>query len=53
MRRNTGMPGEDDGMVAQYSAQAVGTVWFTTDANHHYNRRNSYRKIGDSLATDF
>lgn len=48
-----GLPGEDDGMVAQYSAQAVGTVWFTTDANHHYNRRNSYRKIGDSLATDF
>jgi len=48
-----GLPGEDDGMVAQYSAQAVGTVWFKTDANHHYNRRNSYRKIGDSLATDF
>lgn len=48
-----GLPGEDDGMVAQYSAQAAGTVWFTTDANHHHNRRNDYRKIGDSLATDF
>jgi hypothetical protein len=48
-----GMPGEDDGMVSQYSAQAVGTVWFTTLANHHHNRRNDYRKIGDSLATDF
>ncbi len=48
-----GMPGEDDGMVSQYSAQGVGTVWFTTDANHHHNRRNDYKKIGDSLATDF
>lgn len=48
-----GLPGEDDGMVAQYSAQAVGTVWFTTAANHHHNRRNDYRKIGDTLATDF
>jgi hypothetical protein len=48
-----GMPGEDDGMVSQYSAQGAGTVWFTTDANHHYNRRNSYRKLGNSLASDF
>ena len=48
-----GMPGEDDGMVSQYSAQAVGLVWFTTLANHHHNRRNDYRKIGDALATDF
>jgi len=48
-----GMPGEDDGMVSQYSAQGVGVVWFTTLANHHHNRRNDYRKIGDSLATDF
>jgi hypothetical protein len=48
-----GMPGEDDGMVSQYSAQAVGVVWFTTLANHHHNRRNDYKKIGDSLATDF
>lgn len=48
-----GMPGEDDGMVSQYSAQGAGTVWFTTTANHHHNRRNDYRKIGDSLATDF
>ncbi len=48
-----GLPGEDDGMVAQYSAQAAGTVWFTTAANHHHNRRNDYRKIGDALATDF
>ena len=48
-----GMPGEDDGMVSQYSAQAVGIVWFTTLANHHHNRRNDFRKIGDSLATDF
>jgi hypothetical protein len=48
-----GLPGEDDGMVAQYSAQAVGVVWFTTLANHHHNRRNDYRTIGASLATDF
>jgi triacylglycerol esterase/lipase EstA (alpha/beta hydrolase family) len=48
-----GMPGEDDGMVSQYSAQAVGTVWFTTLANHHHNRRNDYKTIGNSLATDF
>lgn len=48
-----GLPGEDDGAVAQYSAQAVGSVWFVTDANHHHNRRNDYRKIGASLATDF
>jgi len=48
-----GLPGEDDGMVAQYSAQAVGVVWFTTEANHHHNRHNDYRRIGDSLATDF
>ena len=48
-----GLPGEDDGMVAQYSAQSVGPVWFTTTANHHHNRRNDYRKIGDALATDF
>jgi len=48
-----GVPGEDDGMVAQYSAQAVGVVWFTTEANHHHNRHNDYRKIGDALATDF
>ncbi len=48
-----GLPGEDDGMVAQYSAQGVGVVWFTTAANHHHNRRNDYRRIGDSLATDF
>jgi hypothetical protein len=48
-----GMPGEDDGMVSQYSAQGVGVVWFTTLANHHHNRRNDYKKIGDSLATDF
>ena len=48
-----GMPGEDDGMVSQYSAQGAGVVWFTTAANHHHNRRNDYRKIGDALATDF
>jgi hypothetical protein len=30
-----------------------GTVWFLTDANHHHNRRNDYRQIGNSLATDF
>jgi hypothetical protein len=48
-----GLPGEDDGMVAQYSAQGAGTVWFLTDANHHHNRRNDYRQIGNSLATDF
>lgn len=48
-----GLPGQDDGMVAQYSAQAAGSVWFTTTANHHHNRRNDYKKIGDALATDF
>jgi len=48
-----GMPGEDDGMVSQYSAQGVGSVWFTTDANHHHNRRNDYRKLGDNLGSDF
>lgn len=48
-----GMPGEDDGMVSEYSAQAVGQKWFRTEANHHHNRRNDYRKIGDSLGTDF
>jgi hypothetical protein len=48
-----GMPGEDDGMVSEYSAQAVGTAWFRTEANHHHNRRNDYKKIGASLATDF
>jgi hypothetical protein len=48
-----GLPGEDDGMVAQYSAQGVGFAWFTTAANHHHNRRNDYRKIGDSLGSDF
>lgn len=48
-----GMPGEDDGMVSQYSAQSVGVVWFTTLANHHHNRRNDYRKIGDALGSDF
>ncbi|HWP94713.1 MAG TPA: hypothetical protein VNL72_03155 [Gammaproteobacteria bacterium] len=48
-----GLPGEDDGMVAEYSQQAVGYRWFRTDANHHHNRRNDFRKIGDALATDF
>ncbi|HET8647650.1 MAG TPA: choice-of-anchor X domain-containing protein, partial [Vicinamibacteria bacterium] len=48
-----GLPGEDDGMVAQYSAQGVGLIWFSTAANHHHNRRNDYRKIGDSLGSDF
>ena len=48
-----GMPGEDDGMVSQYSAQGIGVVWFTTAANHHHNRRNDYRKIGDALGSDF
>lgn len=48
-----GMPGEDDGMVSDYSAHAVGINWFDTEANHHHNRRNDYRKIGDALATDF
>ncbi len=48
-----GMPGEDDGMVSQYSAQGAGIVWFLTTANPHHNRRNDYQKIGVSLATDF
>ncbi|MBX7224128.1 MAG: hypothetical protein K1Y36_29715 [Blastocatellia bacterium] len=48
-----GLPGEDDGLVAQYSAHAPGAPggdWYNTDANHHYNRRNSYRTIGTYLA---
>jgi triacylglycerol esterase/lipase EstA (alpha/beta hydrolase family) len=48
-----GLPGEDDGMVAEWSARLVGVNWFRTEANHHHNRRNDYKKIGDSLATDF
>jgi len=48
-----GLPGEDDGMVAEYSAEGVGALWFRTEANHHHNRRNDYRKIGDALGTDF
>ena len=48
-----GLPGEDDGMVAEYSAEAVGTQWFRTEANHHHNRRNDYKTIGTSLASDF
>ena len=48
-----GLPGEDDGMVAEWSAQLVGTAWFRTEANHHHNRRNDYKPIGASLATDF
>jgi hypothetical protein len=48
-----GLPGEDDGMVAEWSAQLVGHAWFRTEANHHHNRRNDYKPIGASLATDF
>ena len=48
-----GLPGEDDGMVAEYSAEGVGYLWFRTKANHHHNRHNDYRQIGDSLGTDF
>jgi hypothetical protein len=48
-----GLPGEDDGMVAEYSAEGVGSLWFRTKANHHHNRRNDYRQIGDALGTDF
>ncbi|MDX1442794.1 MAG: hypothetical protein R3270_03335 [Gammaproteobacteria bacterium] len=48
-----GMPGEDDGVVSEYSAEAVGSQWFRTEANHHHNRRNDYRQIGDALGTDF
>jgi hypothetical protein len=48
-----GLPGEDDGMVAEWSARLVGVNWFRTEANHHHNRRNDYKKIGDTLATDF
>lgn len=44
-----GMPGEDDGMVSEYSAQAVGTKLFRTEANHHHNRRNDFEAIGDAL----
>jgi len=49
----SGLPGEDDGMVAEYSAESIGSLWFRTKANHHHNRRNDYRAIGDSLGTDF
>ncbi|HMZ81156.1 MAG TPA: hypothetical protein PLL06_15745 [Acidobacteriota bacterium] len=48
-----GLPGEDDGAVAQYSAHKTGAPgydWYNTDANHHYNRRNSYRKLGEDIA---
>ena len=48
-----GMPGEDDGMVSQYSAQGAGTSWFLTAANHHHNRRNDYRKLGDAIAASY
>ena len=47
------LPGADDGAVAQYSAQSVGRVKFVTDANHHHNRRNDYRRIGEQLASEF
>ena len=40
-------------MVAEWSAQLVGRAWFRTEANHHHNRRNDYKPIGASLATDF
>lgn len=48
-----GLPGEDDGLVAQYSAHASGAPgydWYNTEANHHHNRRNDYRKLGDIIA---
>ncbi len=48
-----GLPGEDDGMVAEYSAhytKAPGGRWYNTVANHHYNRRNSYRRLGEDIA---
>jgi hypothetical protein len=48
-----GLPGEDDGMVAQYSAEAIGTLWFRTEANHHHNRRNDFKPIGTYLSYDF
>jgi hypothetical protein len=49
-----GMPGEDDGMVSQYSAQGAGVVWFLTGANHHHNRRWDYDKnIGNQMAAEF
>jgi pimeloyl-ACP methyl ester carboxylesterase len=47
-----GMPGEDDGAVSEYSAQAVGQKWFRTEANHHHNRRNDFEKIGDAIGND-
>jgi pimeloyl-ACP methyl ester carboxylesterase len=48
-----GFPGEDDGLVAEYSAHITGAPggdWYNTDANHHYNRRNSYRPLGQDIA---
>jgi hypothetical protein len=48
-----GLPGEDDGMVAQYSAQAAGEAKFVTRANHHHNKRNDYRHIGSELAKSY
>ncbi len=48
-----GLPGEDDGMVAEYSAEAVGTLWFRTEANHHHNRRNDFKPVGTYLSYDF
>lgn len=48
-----GIPGEDDGLVAQYSAhgtKAPGGTWFDTDANHDNNRHNDYRPMGQYIA---
>ena len=46
-------PAENDGMVAEYSARAVGSFKLRTQANHHHNRRNDYRQIGDYLASSY
>lgn len=42
----------NDGVVSVKSAQAVGTRWFETTANHHHSRRDDYVNIGKLLATD-
>jgi len=46
-------PDENDGMVAEYSARAVGWFKLRTQANHHHNRRNDYRQIGNYLASSY
>lgn len=49
----TDFPSEHDALVTVRSAQAAGTPWFVSGANHHHIRRNDYEPIGTRLSTDF